>query len=205
MKIIKQLLFFTACIFVLSTCTNSDVIIDDSALSPSLKKGNDKEVFVTVPFKANFTGTYDFSSFIFNPGPDVCEDKYSVKVFVDFEGNATHLGKMNGRFEFCAGGPENPNVRTPNSTYAPSYSYMIAANGDILYVTISGQVITGREDDHPEHVTSYFRDEFEIIGGTGRFEGAYGGGMSDDYNSSLDPNSHHNWYGTITMKKGKRK
>ncbi len=195
MKIIKQLLFFTACIFVLSTCTNSDAIIDDDALSNSLKKGNDKEVFVTVPFKADFLGTY------IHAGPDIeeltgleprCE---YARVIVDFEGNGTHLGKFTGNFDFCVG----------PFGYGPSDSYMVAANGDILFVSIAGYVIEGREDDHPEYVVSYWRDPFVILGGTGRFEGATGSGMSDDYNSSLDDNSHHSWRGTITMKKGKRK
>jgi len=33
----------------------------------------------------------------------------------------------------------------------------------------------------------------------------YLGDPDGDFNSSLGPNSHHNWNGTITMKKGKRK
>jgi len=45
---------------------------------------------------------------------------------------------------------------------------------------------------------------FVILGGTGRFEGATGGGMTDDYNSSEDPYSHHQWVGKITLVKGKR-
>ena len=70
-----------------------------------------------------------------------------------------------------------------------------------LFVSISGNVIQGRLDDQPEYITSYWQDPFEILGGTGRYEGASGSGMSNDYNSSMDSNSHHNWSGTITMKK----
>ncbi len=201
-KKINYVLLLSFLLLLIPGCNNSDEFIEEIQ-DIELKKAKPHKV--TVPFKADFLGTYDYESFIFGPGPDVCEDIYSVKVFVDFEGNATHLGKMNGRFEFCAGGPANPDIDKPNGTYAPSYSYMVAANGDILYVTISGQVVIGREDDHPEHVVSYFRDEFKIIGGTGRFEGATGGGWSDDYNSSLDGNSHHYWEGTITMLKGNKK
>ena len=191
MKTIKQFSFLLGCIFVLSTCTNSDVIIDDTAL----EKGNDTPVFVTVPFKANFTGDYTYV------GPDIeditgMEPKCEfVRVIVDFEGNGTHLGKFTGNFDFCVG-PEG---------YGQTDAYMIAANGDTLFVSIAGNVIQGRLDDQPEYVTSYWQDPFVILGGTGRFEGATGSGISDDYNSSLDPNSHHNWNGTITMKKGKRK
>ena len=45
-----------------------------------------------------------------------------------------------------------------------------------------------------------WRDPFVFKGGTGRFEGASGGGKTDDYNSSEDPNSHHHWKGTIRLK-----
>ena len=101
------------------------------------------------------------------------------------------MGKFTGNFSFCVDGN--------TGEYGPSDSYMVAANRDILYVSIQGQVIGVREDDHPEHVTSYWRDPFVILGGTGRFKVATGGGMSDDYNSSLDDNSHLHWNGTITM------
>ena len=70
-------------------------------------------------------------------------------------------------------------------------------------MSVEGAVLPGRLDDHPEEVVSYWRDPFVILGGTGRFEDASGGGMTDDYNSSEDNNSHHHWVGTITMKKGK--
>ena len=84
-------------------------------------------------------------------------------------------------------------------------AYFVAANGDTLFVTIAGQVITGRLDYHPEDVNSYFKDDFEILGGTVRFEGATGSGVSDDYNRDSYPdNSFHHWTGTITMVKGKR-
>lgn len=199
MKTLIKLLFFVVCLGFVFSCAKSDEFSEKMS-DAGLKSG--KMHTVTVPFKADFLG--DYTNFI--PGPTAgCEEGYSVQVFVDFKGNATHLGKMYGSFKFCADGPENPDAPTPNTQYAPSESYMVAANGDTLFVTISGQVIEGRADDHPEYVVSYFRDPFVILGGTGRFEGATGGGWSDDYNSSLDPNSHHHWEGTITMVKGKRK
>ena len=202
MKTFKQLLFLTACIFMLSTCTIDDAILDvnsratstDESLSTSLKNSNDKSHFVTVPFKADFIGVY------IHAGPDFeeltgLEPKCEfARVIVDFEGNGTHLGKFTGNFDFCVG-PDG---------YGQTDAYMVAANGDSLFVSIAGNVIDGRiEDYHPDYVVSYWQDPFEILGGTGRFEGATGSGVSDDYNSSRDPNSHHSWYGTITMKKGK--
>jgi hypothetical protein len=198
MKRLLKPLFFVACLGLFITCDKSEEIFGELS-DAELKSG--KSHTVTVPFKADFLGEY--TKII--PGPLAgCEDGYGAQVTVDFKGNATHLGEMYGSFKFCALGPENPDAQTPNRTYAPSDSYMVAANGDILFVTISGQVVTGRADDHPDYVVSYFRDPFVILGGTGRFEGATGGGWSDDYNSNLDPNSHHHWTGEITLVKGKR-
>ena len=199
MKKFNYVLLLSFLFLLIPGCDNSDELFDEIQ-NNELKKTQPH--MVTVPFKADFIGTY--TNFIGGPDSE-CGDLYEVRVFVDFVGNATHLGKMYGKFEFCAGGPENPDAPKPNRQYANSESYMVAANGDILYVTISGQVIQGRADDHPEYVTSYWRDKFLILGGTGRFEGATGSGWSDDYNSSLDNNSHHYWVGTINMVKGKRK
>jgi hypothetical protein len=49
---------------------------------------------------------------------------------------------------------------------------------------------------------NFAKDPFKILGKTGRFKGASGSGMTDDYNSDLDPYSHHHWKGTITLVKG---
>lgn len=196
----RKLLQYLALVSLLVACSDSTdfwgnetpVPLNDETIEDenARKNGHNKDVMVTVPFKADFLGEYQ------SVAPDeTCELPQVVRVIVDFEGNGTHLGKFTGNFSFCV---------DQESYYGPSDSYMVAANGDILYVSIAGQVIGGREDDHPEFVTSYWRDPFVILGGTGRFEGATGGGMSDDYNSSEDPYSHHHWKGTITMKKGKR-
>ena len=194
MKTLVKILIFVACLGFVISCSKSDEFVENS---PELKKA---EVMVTVPFEANFIGEY--VNFIV--GPDAgCEVDYNCRVFVDFQGNATHLGKMHGSFEFCACGPDDPDVEGPDNKYLPSESYMVAANGDSLFISCWGTVVDGRTPDHPEYVTSWWRDEFVILGGTGRFEGASGEGMTDDYNSSLDPNSHHHWTGTITMVRGK--
>lgn len=187
---------------MLSTCTNSDDIIDDSSLDATLKKGNDQPTFVTVPFKANFIGTY--TDLIFSD--PTCDESYFCRVFVDYTGTATHLGKINGSFEFCACGPDDPATEEADYKYEGGETTFTAANGDKLFLLSEGsRVVVGSLPEHPEYVIEYWRDNFIITGGTGRFEGATGSGTSDDYNSSLDPNSHHSWKGTLTMKKGKRK
>ncbi len=142
------------------------------------------------PFEATFTGEY---AHIYT-GDEVknCPAGFECRVIVNFTGNATLLGEIKGTFNFCACGPEGK--------YAPTDSYLISDKGDTLFFTCNGKVIEGRLDNHPEFVTSYWKDPFEFKGGTGKFEGASGGGTTDDYNSSEDPYSHHHWTGTIKLK-----
>ncbi len=146
---------------------------------------------VTEPFEANFTGEY--VNIITGEELTGCDDEFECHVEVAFEGTAANLGHITGVFSFCACGP--------NGKYAPTKSFMVFDKGDSLFFTCHGKVIEGRLVDHPEYVTSYWKDPFIFQGGTGRFEGAAGGGTTDDYNSSVDPNSHHHWKGTITIKK----
>lgn len=144
---------------------------------------------VTVPFKVEYAGTYQ------PPG-----DKCAANVIVDGVGSGTHVGESTIHFDFCILGASNDSV-----FYGNTHAYILADNGDTLFVSIEGAVVHTPLADHPEHVVNYWRDPFIITGGSGRFEGAEGGGWSDDYNSTLDPYSHHIWEGTITMVKGKRK
>jgi len=149
---------------------------------------------VTVPFKVDYVGEYQ-------PFGDKCDGQ--LNVIVNGDGTGTHVGRSTVHFDFCGlPQPDESFIYGPRSHNA---SYIVAANGDTLFISGAGTVVPGRMDDHPEHVISYWRDPFEIIGGTGRFEGATGGGTTDDYNSNLDPYSHHHWDGTITMIKGNRK
>ena len=148
----------------------------------------------TAPFDAVFTGIYTSvvqDSIKCGPGPWM----YAI---VDCTGEENTLGSFTTHFEFCS---DNEGHYPGNQMT----SYMVAECGDTLFVSCAGQVIEGREEDHPADVVSYWRDPFEILGGTGKFEGATGEGLTDDYNSSEDENSHHHWTGTITMVKGKRK
>lgn len=181
MKTFKQIVLFTAVLAMTVSCTHYDDFF-----------GHHKTKFVTVPFEAQFIGDYKYA------GPDEedatgLEPKCdNVRVIVDFEGSGTPIGNITGNFDFCVG---------PEGGYGQTEAYMVTEKGDSLFISISGKVIQGRLDDMPEYVTSYWQDPFEILGGTGRYQGATGSGMSNDYNSSQDINSHHNWSGTITMMK----
>jgi len=178
MKTIKQLFLFTAVIcltFSLSDCNRLK--------APKM---------VTEPFEVKFIGNYTFV------GPDTlpdakCVAPYTVwRAIVDGKGTGTPLGTYTVHFDFCGDSLSN---------YGNVYAYMITADGDTLFVSCTGRVVDGKLDDHPAYVVSYWRDPFEILGGTGKFKGATGKGTTDDYNSSEDPYSHHHWTGTITLLK----
>lgn len=120
-----------------------------------------------VPFKANlFTArNYDVN--------EPCDDP----VFTSFnwqvgEGNATHLGKFSITIGFC----ESPGT----GQYSLGYGVMTAANGDELYLQIPAEGDVGQvyPIDDPFYEFQ-FQDSFEIIGGTGRFQGATGEGYTD--------------------------
>lgn len=175
------------CMFILISCTSN------KNKSSNELKSVDKETqeikTISESFIVEFTGEY--KNVIEGPESG-CEDPYNCLVVVEFKGTGS-IGDFSGTFNFCACGPEGE--------YGPTDSYMINTSGDTLIVSCSGKVVPGKLVDHPEHVTSYWKDPFKILGGTGKFEGATGKGMTNDYNSSLDPNSHHNWEGEITLLK----
>jgi hypothetical protein len=145
-----------------------------------------------MPFEADFTGTY----VAVQPDSTRCGTGPWMHVVVDCIGESNVLGNFTTHFDFCADNEGN----YPGSI---NKAYMVAESGDTLYISCAGQVIDGRMDDHPSHVVSYWRDPFEILGGTGKLEGAIGSGMTDDFNSANDQNSHHLWKGTITLSKKK--
>ncbi len=150
-------------------------------------------VFITQTFNAEFTGTY------VHAGPDTLENKKCLdslsawRAIVTCEGSSNILGNMTGYFDFCG---------DAEGHYGNMYAYMLDQSYDTLFISLTkGQVIQGKTEGHEPHVSSYWKDKFEIIGGSGRFAGARGEGVTDDYNSSEDNNSHHRWSGSITMKK----
>ena len=176
-----------AIISLVAGCDKTDVInFDDVSTS---KKGAAKTV--TMGFNLVFTGTYDPPP---SPHP-ICGDFPLVRVINTGEGTGTHFGKLTSYFDFC--------VDITDSSYPNGHivAYFKDKNGDRLDVEVAGFVLPGRVPGMPSYATSYFKDPFVIMGGTGRFEGATGSGFTNDYNSSKDPYSHHHWKGKITLLK----
>ncbi len=184
-------MLLTAAVLLVFSCSKER----DDEMTINLKKGKAGSVTVTVPFKADFMGTYKYA------GPESsCGDWDPASglmvgiVINEGTGKGTHLGRFTHYFEFCC------DFATGIYPLNHMVAYFTAANGDILYVACEGQVLSGRLEHHPEDVNSYWRDPFVILGGTGRFEGATGSGFTDDYNRDTYPdNSFHHWRGTITL------
>lgn len=78
---------------------------------------------------------------------------------------------------------------------------LVAANGDELHITIAGVVLP---TDQPGFDFD-FQDPFQFAGGSGRFEGASGVGIT---NSLVDAQgqpsrTRHAWSGTLVVPRGR--
>lgn len=197
MKTLVKFLFFAACLGFVVSCSKANDAFDEMSKG-DLKSAHPHEV--TVPFEAHMLGTLTNLD-LENPE---CEGYY-CQVTVETKGTATHMGKVHTTLIFCAVGPDDPNIPEEDNIYSGCQAVLVAANGDSLFIELEGgSVITGRTEDHPEYVVDYFKDKVFIRGGTGKFEGASGELQMDDYDTNLNEYSVHNWYGEITLVKGKR-
>lgn len=190
MKIVLKAFFFIAVFGLVTGCERTD----DFEIKNIDSFKNETEKTITMGFNLVFTGEYVFV------GPDVlkCGDfPPMVNVINIGEGSGTHFGKVKSHFDFC--------VDTTDSSYPNPFeeAWFEDENGDKLYVYVEGFVLPGRVPGMPSFATSYFKDPFIITGGTGKYDGATGSGMTNDYNSSKDPYSHHHWTGKITLPKTK--
>ncbi|GAA4281798.1 hypothetical protein [Gaetbulibacter aestuarii] len=164
----------TSLLLILS-CSNEQIQSTEPTDGISLKMAAQKAI--TVPFKATFYTLRDYS---FTPdcsayASDVPEEDFgSAGNYQVGEGEGTHLGKFTTIISFCGG---------PNFQYKAGEGVFVAANGDALYYNIPppgviGQIYQIFDDPYYE---LWFGDAFEFTGGTGRFEGATGGGYTDSW------------------------
>jgi hypothetical protein len=189
MKNVKTLLLLTATLCMIISCGRSDT----ASKGDSLKKGRAK--MVTLPFDVTALGNYIYAGPDTLPVPKCVAPLNIWRAIVEGKGTGTPVGDFTMHFDFCG---------DSLSFYGNTEAYMALSDGDTLFISGAGRVMDGRLDDHPAFVVSYWRDPFVILGGTGKYDGAFGDIITDDYNSSEDLNSHHHWKGTITMKKGKQ-
>lgn len=158
-------------------------------------RNNDGQV--EKPFKANFFTKRDYS----NEGDGFCkEDPFIEFNYQVGEGNATHLGRMSTVIEFCGAGFDYKNGK----------GVFVAANGDELYFDVPSEGEIGHilPIEH-ELYEVQFQDPFTFTGGTGRFEGASGGGMTNSFVDLFDDEGEfipehqtdHEWIGTLILPK----
>lgn len=119
------------------------------------------------------------------------------------EGEATHLGRFSVIITFCVditdvlddgtltGGESLP--------YDNGFGILTAADGDELYLEISGAVLPS---DQPGYNLE-FRDPFSFTGGTGRFAGATGTGMTESFVNQSTNQTDHTWLGTLVLPAGR--
>lgn len=152
---------------------------------------------VTIPFKAEF-----FTELV-SLAPD--EECGAPPNFLNTQkgfGEATHLGRFSARPSFCINmadllddGQLTDGELLP---YGPNRSALVAANGDKLWVVSSGAVVPS---DHPDFDFE-FTNPFEFTGGTGRFEGARGGGFQQGLVDQQASRTRHQWSGTLILPRG---
>jgi hypothetical protein len=162
--------------------------VTDAALGSAGAPGDG---MVTVPFKARF----------YTEASSVVEDECGPGIQLNTQegkGNATHLGTMTTKMVFCFDLNEGPDFGTYYFLEGEENGYFSAANGDQLWITVTeGQVIFDPAVG-PDYA-AYFQDPFSFTGGTGRFEGATGGGMIDSKLRADLIRTDHHWTGELTL------
>lgn len=145
---------------------------------------DDEPEFQTLAFEATFFT--DLASL----GPDSvsCTAPYGFLNVQEGSGSETTIGNFTTTITFC--------VNPATFEYVNSESSFIDANGDELFIDVNGQVVPTTEPGYDLE----FKDPFTITGGTGRFEGASGSGMTNSFVNSTTQRTDHVWNGTITIK-----
>ena len=146
---------------------------------------DDEPQFETKDFEATFFT--DLASI----GPDsiTCAAPRNFLNVQEGSGSEATVGNFTTTITFC--------VDPATLEYGDSEASFVAENGDELFLDVSGQVVPSTEPGYDLE----FKDPFTIIGGTGRFEGATGSGMTNSFVSNATQRTDHVWKGTITLKK----
>ena len=151
---------------------------------------------VTVPFEAVFP---TFGGIV--QGDTTCAAPYFLNL-QEGTGQGTHLGEFSTSMTFCIDPTDIQDdgqlLAGESLPYHSGVGTFTAANGDVLTFTIAGAVLPSDADGY----NFEFADPFEFTGGTGRFEGATGGGETDSY-VVAGVRTDHVWSGTLTLPRGR--
>jgi len=187
---------FSICMIAACDVNRADMQSQDSFIGPqAITSGVNEDGLLSKPFKAKFFTSQNLDESGFNsvecPDPDF--NYYNVQ---EGSGHATYLGKFTTRITFCVNTNEFP------VPYKDGKGTFIAANGDKLFYTISGLV---KPHDNPnDKYELEFQDPFTFSGGTGRFAGANGNGMTDSLVDLLEgggDRTDHKWTGELMFPK----
>jgi hypothetical protein len=197
---LEMILLFAIAALVLPGCTDGSIIstevapgelaVTDANAPLKLRRADGA---VTVPFKASF----------FTEGADPkhdCSGPHPAPVLQVGDGQATHLGKFSTRITFCADPTDVPGGLEEGESipYVDGVGTFTAANGDMLRFTIAGEILPS---DHPDFDFE-FADPFEFTGGTGRFTGASGGGVTESFVDFQADRTEHYWSGELILHPG---
>jgi hypothetical protein len=169
MKLFKLIWNALIAMLLIFSCSNEQ--LEEETISELNSSKSALQKTVTVPFKADFFTLRDYSV-----TPDCSAyGNFNVGNYQVGGGEGTHLGAFTTTISFC--GPPG------EFKYTGGEGVFVAANGDELYFNIPpagviGQIYQIFDDPYYE---LWFGDAFEFTGGTGRFEGATGGGITDSW------------------------
>ena len=189
-------------------CKDGLLSPENQTQSPELEESSSQGFWngtVNKPFIADF-----FTSGGVQPGPASEEICGSPPLFYNVQegyGEATHLGRFKIRITFCVDATDlgdgilSPGESIPYFSNEKTEGYLLAANGDKIYILIEeGEII-------PTDVPGYeyeFKDPFLFTGGTGRFEGVSGSGVTNSL-VTFEPveRTDHKWSGILQFPKGR--
>ena len=200
MKKLKYLFLAVFSFLLLFACEKQWSEIDDMDLSMDQKEQSNKLNYEAheSAFKARFytkkDATGERDPICAELDPDLV---YTAPNFQEGGGNGTKLGKFTVTMQFCSGA---------SGTYGAGNGTFVAANGDELWIDINEGLVYPLAGH--ELYEFQFQDPFTFVGGTGRFENASGGGMTNSFVDIFDDNgdfipdhkTDHTWTGTISLK-----
>jgi len=199
---LEMILLFGIAALMFQGCTDANIVSTEIAPS-ELVVPSDAEATqkwgraggaVTVPFKANF-----FTAGMM-PEHD-CGD--FAPVLQQGDGTATHLGRFSTNITFCTDVTDIQDdgqlTAGESIPYFDGVGTFTAANGDVLSFTIAGTILPS---DHPDFDFE-FADVFEFTGGTGRFKGASGSGVTDSFVNFQIGRTEHYWSGELILRRGR--
>lgn len=138
------------------------VLLIYSPLDAAPKKGGTK----LVPFKGKFVGTAVSENTEGEPDPVTGETTDTTEVTIEGGGNGTHLGRY--ALDATSSTTTTTDAGGVTTEETTSSLVFVAANGDEVWATFSGESETGSDGDVDSVLTA------TITGGTGRFANSTG-------------------------------